>query len=136
MPAHEHLHNYQFEMFMPARKLFNEIESEDTSTSTTLSNDPSIASEKLDESQMGGAHDSRMDTRSSKDENWDHSNIKGSDTLYESVKKHGVVNPVGISGSDSTRLTIIDGNHRIAAAHDVNPDMEIPVRYSWYGHRR
>lgn len=45
-------------------------------------------------------------------------------TLVESVKTHGVVNPVLLS-----RNFIKNGHHRIQAAHEVDPKMLIPVEH-------
>lgn len=47
-------------------------------------------------------------------------------SLYDSIKKHGVVTPVSIAftGTDSAQVT--GGHHRIAAANDIDPDMQIP----------
>jgi len=63
-----------------------------------------------------------------------HGSSDGSDSsLYQSIQKEGVVNPVEISGTDGgSALFLEDGNHRVVAAHDINPDMEIPVTYGWY----
>jgi hypothetical protein len=52
----------------------------------------------------------------------------GEETLYNSVKKHGVKNPVEISYSGDKEM-LTDGHHRVAAAYDINPQMFIPVTY-------
>jgi len=47
--------------------------------------------------------------------------------LINSVAKEGVRTPVNIVEQGSSGNTIWNGHHRIAAAYDVNPDMEVPV---------
>ena len=61
--------------------------------------------------------------------------------LYDSIKKHGVINPVPLGFTDQAAEPkispllfgksqyVIGGHHRIAAAEDINPNMEIPVMY-------
>ena len=52
--------------------------------------------------------------------------------LYESIKEHGVQSPVRVHDRyvDTEGIpTIINGHHRIAAANDINPNMEIPIQY-------
>ena len=54
--------------------------------------------------------------------------------LTESVRKHGVQTPVWV---DWGKKTLVEGHHRVAAAHDINPEMWIPVRSAevvkgWY----
>lgn len=46
--------------------------------------------------------------------------------LYDSIKQHGVTTPVFIS---KFAQTVGDGHHRIAAAHDIDPNMLIPVEH-------
>lgn len=50
--------------------------------------------------------------------------------LREDIKKNGVKEPVRLSDRDGAPV-IIDGHHRTAIAHDLNPDSFIPVKYSY-----
>jgi hypothetical protein len=53
----------------------------------------------------------------------------GRESLNTSVARYGVVTPVIISENHERGVSIIlNGHHRIAAAHDANPNMEVPVR--------
>ena len=48
------------------------------------------------------------------------------DSLYDSIKKHGVRAPVAIVFPTPDKAWVMGGHHRIAAAHDIDPNMEIP----------
>lgn len=48
------------------------------------------------------------------------------DSLYDSIKKHGVRAPVAIVFPTPDKAWIMGGHHRIAAANDIDPNMEIP----------
>lgn len=63
-------------------------------------------------------------------------------SLRESIAEKGVKNPVEmtvdvdnfphgpeIPKGDEYRLQVFDGHHRVFAAADVNPDMEVPLNY-------
>lgn len=54
------------------------------------------------------------------------------ETLPESIKRQGIVNPVVLTPNRSnTKWIIQNGQHRIVAAHDINPEMFIPTSYEW-----
>ena len=83
----------------------------DMMVSSSTSTDPTqrkkdMWSEKLDESKSG--------------------NREG---LHESIAKEGVLEPVKIKHDDGAESHIADGHHRVAAANDINPDMEVPVEH-------
>lgn len=56
---------------------------------------------------------------------------KGEETLYKSIKREGIKEPVSIDfDRNSDELpTINDGHHRVVVAHALNPNMYIPVKY-------
>lgn len=45
--------------------------------------------------------------------------------LTDDIREHGVKNPVWV---DWSNRTLIEGHHRVAAAHQINPNMWLPVR--------
>jgi len=45
------------------------------------------------------------------------------------VRRSGVKDPVQIFHSDRYGAQMGDGHHRVAAAHLVNPGMELPVQH-------
>ena len=49
--------------------------------------------------------------------------------LYDSIKAEGVKKPVYVTNNKQFGQTVGDGHHRIAAAHDINPNMLIPVEH-------
>lgn len=51
---------------------------------------------------------------------------KDYDSLQESIRKHGVKGPVSLSFPDEHSVIVHGGHHRIAAAADLDPDMQIP----------
>jgi hypothetical protein len=108
MAASDHLHPQQLAMFMPARDL-HKMNSLDRISF---------------ESTGAMRHEKRLDNRSG---------------MYHSIAKEGVHNPVQIvhgrdpawddymgAGHDQA---VANGNHRVTAAYDINPDMEIPVMH-------
>ena len=64
---------------------------------------------------------------------WDRKLSASKETgLYDDIKDIGVRVPVTITGNpDGGEFNpeVMGGHHRIAAAYDINPDMEIPVNY-------
>ena len=56
------------------------------------------------------------------------------ESLHESIKRHGVLEPITIvhgirpkTGEPYSDLQ--EGHHRVAAAYDINPKMEIPLEH-------
>lgn len=55
-----------------------------------------------------------------------------SETLFESVKRDGVKNPVSLQFKDLAVLgkpQILGGHHRLAVAHEYRPDEFVPVEH-------
>ena len=120
MAAKEHLYGEQLRMFIqahelmdiPSRDVDDGLELRDKYLPKTLSEDDDIRHEKIEEAEDSG--------------------------LMDSVRDHGVlkpvnlgfVNPVKENIKTSKELYILDGNHRIAAANEIDPNMHIPVTYS------
>ena len=56
----------------------------------------------------------------------------GEESLYKSIQREGVKEPVEMVRPgvvDRERPGLMDGHHRVIAAHDINPNSEIPVRW-------
>lgn len=50
--------------------------------------------------------------------------------MNKDVKKHGVKTPVIVKQRKSwPENVIINGHHRIVAAYDANPNMEVPIQW-------
>ena len=120
MAAHEHLSG-QLSMWIPARELMNYTAGHTEGFSNDylpLSESRSLTWLKLKESKTGSEYYTDAPKK------------KGKPSLYQSIKKEGVRIPVNLKIRKNNDVQIDDGHHRIVAAHDINPDMEIPVRYS------
>jgi hypothetical protein len=119
MAAHEYLQGEQLRMFIPARELMDHAAGHTEGYDgqyVKMSNSPKMYANKLGESVRGG---------------WNGNT--SSDTLYENIKKEGVKSPISLRLKSFSNLPgpqINDGHHRIASAHDIDPNMEVPVRYS------
>ena len=112
MAAKEHLSG-QLSMFIPARELMNYTAGHIDSWHPDylpMSESPNVYARKLKESKEG----------------YDGS---GSTNLHDSIKKEGVKQPINLRIRKKD-VQIYDGHHRLVSAHDINPDMEVPVRYS------
>jgi len=67
----------------------------------------------------------------SKSRNWNlshgHKTLWEGQGLHESIASEGVRDPVRIMHRDNDDVSVVQGHHRIAAAHDIDPEMLIPV---------
>ena len=115
MAAHEHL---QLSLFLPAREIMKyPAGDEETSSSGYLpmTESPNVRARKLRESKEGHPYGGYKDS------------------LYDNIKKEGVKIPVHLRLHSAQRgggTQIWDGQHRLVAAHDIDPNTEIPVTYS------
>lgn len=112
---------------MQAKDLMH-LPSDDSGVNKSLAEDKYLHKDKLGESQLDW--DSYDDVHGLAD-----APDPGSESLYESIAKRGVQKPVSIrlyadqsEGKYIPRLT--NGNHRTATAHDIDPEMWIPVTYT------
>jgi hypothetical protein len=111
MSASEHLNGEQLSFFLPAHVLMT-FHAGDSSSEAAL--------DQYNE-DYGLMEKKRR-------ENMHH--IKGYQ-MNKDVKKHGVKTPVTvIKRKTYPENTIFQGHHRIIAAYDANPNMEVPVE--WY----
>ena len=51
----------------------------------------------------------------------------GSEPLGKSVAREGVREPVAVTDQENGESVIWNGHHRIVAAYDTDPNMEVPV---------
>lgn len=125
MSASEHLQPYQMRMFMQAKELMGvyagHTELGKGQGYHLLSESPNLYSQKLSESKTGSASSTFFEKK------------RGQESLYESIKKEGVTSPISLKVNEQDNgphwVQINDGHHRVATAHDINPDMWLPVRY-------
>lgn len=118
MAAQEHLSG-QLSMFVPARELMGYTAGHTEGYGNKylfLSESPGLIKEKLQESKSGGSSLAYLPKK------------QGQESLYDSIKKEGVRSPIALR-VHKNGVQINDGHHRIVAAHDIDPNMEVPVRY-------
>lgn len=119
MPASDHLHPYQYKLFMQAKELMNVVAG-DGGFNSSMSDNQHLHKKKLAESKEGGEKVA-----------WKRAQ-PGEKTLHQSIKEKGVMTPVGVGlrkKGTNVEEFINDGHHRVAAANDINPDMYVPVDY-------
>lgn len=119
MAAHEHINNKQLSLFLPARELMNYTagHTEGYSTDyTLLSKSPGVYKQKLQESKELNYYFGKQH--------------KGGESLYDNIKREGVKTPIILRFRNKENdIQIDDGHHRMVSAHDIDPNMEIPVMY-------
>lgn len=55
------------------------------------------------------------------------------ESLMESIKRQGIVNPVTLRFSHRDKTFVLtNGQHRVVAAHDINPNMYVPLEYNFH----
>jgi hypothetical protein len=115
MAANEHLNHEQLQMFMPARELMN-VHAGDSWP--ILNMDRTANPEGLQYLKPMSE-----DKNTYKYKVW-----KGVDR--ESIQNKGVEEPVKVAHIGRPPYKMIgDGHHRIATAHSIDPNMEIPVNH-------
>lgn len=142
MPAHEHLSGEQLSMFLPADYLMNEvgtIEGEDVhepfSKATQKTRYQGMSHIDAANKTTNVVQQKRLENAVRHDESQfgtDPKNIEEGETLFESIARKGIVNPVTLSkvNNDKKKWVILNGQHRVVAAYDINNRMEVPVEYS------
>jgi hypothetical protein len=99
MAAHEHINQNQLSMLMPAHELHSMVSSD----APGWSSPKSMWAAKKDTNDRTG--------------------------LTAHVAEHGVHNPVTIAHGYQDEPATWDGHHRIQAAFEANPNMEVPVSH-------
>ena len=111
---------HQFYMFAPAGQL-NQLGANDQ-----LSGEPRSAfdARKLREAKLPGSSRSSYAARAKA------GRLEGA-SLHSSIRESGVHDPVRLhSGTeDDPTTSILNGHHRIVAAADIDPGMEVPVEW-------
>lgn len=109
-------------LFFTAGELM-ELPTADSDKWLPLKKDKHLVKEKLTEAQSGTVHSTRIVATSADKE-------KTPYTFMESIRLHGVQKPVELSFIKGHSTPIIsNGNHRIVAANEINPNMYIIPEY-------
>jgi hypothetical protein len=137
MAAHDNISNEQFDqlaMLMPAKDLMGgQYRPGDALDAERYGPADTEVQRATAEQRMWSAKTAESDVPGTvNNAHWaTHPNFvgEGSTSLIESVRDRGVRHPVQIFHSSSYGSMIGDGHHRIAAAHAVDPNMEVPVAH-------
>ena len=156
MSSSDHIHPEQLRMFIPAKELFVQDDPETGKPDPSApiqSGDylpgvirPFKNYESMWKTKMARVNDANTVTREG-------SHITSVSSFRDDVEARGVIKPVKLAyGDDLVRAQsqidpqvvrtpslphvsrmdaqyIVDGHHRIAATHDIDPDREVPVLY-------
>ena len=120
MTKPEHLNHAQLRLFMTAGEMMD-LPSGDSPDGSSMNQNAKLHEQKLHESIIGGERHTH---------GWEVHPDDEEDTLVESIREKGVTKPVELMllrGSSTPVIT--DGNHRIAAANSINPNMYIIPKY-------
>jgi len=134
MSSSDALHPQQLQMFMPARELLAMTPSDYNPNRSTSRTVDDMWANKLEESKEDKFYpkihaDGSVDTRVRQDYN----------SLHASIASEGVLKPVQVTrtaadfgeGTPRAHLrnqaVLFEGHHRVAAANDIDPQMEVPV---------
>lgn len=122
MSSSDRLNPMQLQMFMPAGELIKKVPNDFIPHYYAESGDPHTQEEmwanKLREAKVLPA--GRRPPREGR--------------LYDHIASEGVLEPVRVHVGDGG--VILDGHHRIAAAADIDPTMEVPMKNIGSAHQR
>ena len=115
MAASKYLNNAQLRMFIPAKELMNETVSLETGGVPMGKSDWLVNAKGADNSEL------RYNP-----------NVQRHERFSDTIAREGVKGPVSLAlQHKSLKPAVVDGHHRILAAYDSNPNMEVPVKYGY-----
>ena len=129
MAASDHLHPKQLSMFMPARELYNmqpnpgDVKEEAHNRYWDSDDLPPEHTPEEEKQYMWDVKLAHTKEEAGSPEGW------RAGGLHKAIAKEGVLEPVQIAHYSRDDIPhIMDGHHRVAAANDINPDMEVPIQ--------
>jgi hypothetical protein len=126
MSAAKHIHPGQLGMLYPAGHLADpeKVDSYHALYDPGATHE-SVRAKKINEAKTGPEHDSWVMSRKAMEEGR---------TLRDSIAQKGVREPVTLIHPERSRPggrpMLEEGHHRVFTAHDLDPRMEVPVRWS------
>ena len=121
MAAADNLNPHQLAMFVPAKEIVEKWGLADQMLGQSRA---SVWKTKIKESKIGGVSSTHGARATPQDPS----------THYESIRAEGIKNPV--EGHQHTNVgeglrpgLLGQGHHRVAAAYDIDPDTEVPVKW-------
>ncbi len=137
MSDRPHLSSPQLQMFMPARQLMQMDSSDANASLHPELHRSDVPYEKAEQLIKDNIEESRDQGYYKQYDDPIYARIGAShipleeQNLYDDIKKRGVVKPVHVTiRTSDDSMELVDGHHRVAVAHDVNPNSEIPVFYT------
>jgi len=120
MSAEDNLSSQQWEqlpMFMSASEIMGKVNSSADAPGAKMED---VWHQKLYEAKTGAIRNALyVPTRK-----------RRGNSLYESIQNNGVREPVQLNRNGAEGYSLAEGHHRVAAAHDIDPNMMLPVVHS------
>ena len=117
MSSSDHVSPHQLAMFMPAGKLRDPEQFIHGDVDHNLHGDHNTDTVFVDKLRESKGLTTRYTSNNT--------------NIYDSIKEKGVQEPVVLDPDAASRGKgyLVNGHHRVAAANDIDPNMEVPVRY-------
>ena len=139
MSSSDALHPQQLQMFMPARELKDSVYPPDVNQEKYYGNNQKqMWADKLAETKATMPSDAELERIGSTATSiWDVVDaIPHGAGLHEKIKASGVQTPITLINRDDKEPILFEGHHRVAAAADIDPKMEVPVEHLSMGGAR
>ena len=132
MSSSDHIHPQQLRMFIPAGELKDSVYPPDVNQEKYYGNNrKQMWADKLAETKATRLSVAELERIGSTATSI--SDVVGAIThgagLHEEIKAGGVQRPVELINRDGKEPVLFEGHHRVAAAADIDPKMEVPVEH-------
>ena len=132
MSSSDALHPQQLRMFIPAGELKDSVYPPDVNQEKYYGNNrKQMWADKLAETKATMPSDTELEqVASTANSIWDVVDaITHGAGLHEKIKASGVQTPINLINRDDKEPILFEGHHRVAAAADIDPKMEIPIEH-------
>lgn len=132
MSSRDHISTQQLQMFIPAGELKDSVYPPDVNQEKYYGNNrKQMWADKLAETKATMQSDAELERIGSTATSiWDVVDaITHGAGLHEKIKASGVQRPVEVINRDGKEPILFEGHHRVAAAADIDPKMEVPVEH-------
>ena len=132
MSSSDHVSPQQLQMFMPARELKDSVYPTDVNQEKYYGNNrKQMWADKLAETKATNPSDAELERIGSTATSiWDVVDaLTHGAGLHEKIKASGVQTPITLINRDDKEPILYEGHHRVAAAADIDPKMEVPVEH-------
>ena len=132
MSSSDHVSPQQLQMFMPARELKDSVYPTDVNQEKYYGNNrKQMWADNLAETKATNPSDAELERIGSTATSiWDVVDaLTHGAGLHEKIKASGVQTPITLINRDDKEPILYEGHHRVAAAADIDPKMEVPVEH-------